>query len=114
MAYKVSEVAKLANITIRTLHHYDEVGLLVPSDRSEAGYRLYTAADLEKLQQILFYKELGFGLDDIRRIMDDPRFDRMKALHAQRGLVAEQRRRLDTVLWLIDKTLDSIEGDVAM
>ena len=64
MPYKVGEVARLAHVSVRTLHHYHEIGLLVPSGRSEGGgYRLYTPEDLERLQQVLFYKELGFGLE---------------------------------------------------
>lgn len=69
---KVGDVARLARVSVRTLHHYDHVGLLKPSDRSEAGYRLYTDDDLVRLQQILFYKELGFGLDEIATILADP------------------------------------------
>jgi DNA-binding transcriptional MerR regulator len=75
MSYSVSRVAGLAGVTVRTLHHYDEIGLLVPSDRTAAGYRIYTDADLERLQQIRFYRELGFGLDEIATLLDtaDPR-----------------------------------------
>ena len=67
MAYTVGDVAKLAHVSVRTLHHYDEIGLLQPSERSDAGYRLYTLEDLERLQTVLFYKELGFALEEIRR-----------------------------------------------
>jgi DNA-binding transcriptional MerR regulator len=75
MSYSVSRVAGLAGVTVRTLHHYDEIGLLVPSERTAAGYRIYTDADLERLQQIRFYRELGFGLDEIATLLDtaDPR-----------------------------------------
>ena len=65
MGYSVSRVAALAGVTVRTLHHYDEIGLLVPSARTSAGYRIYTDNDLERLQQIRFYRELGFGLDAV-------------------------------------------------
>lgn len=73
MAYTVGDVARAAHVTVCTLHHYDQLGLLRPSGRSETDYRLYTAGDLERLQQILFYKELGFGLDEVRKLMADPR-----------------------------------------
>ena len=75
MSYSVSRVAGLAGVTVRTLHHYDEIGLLVPGERTAAGYRIYTDADLERLQQIRFYRELGFGLDEIATLLDtaDPR-----------------------------------------
>ena len=73
MSYLVGQVAGLAGVTIRTLHHYDEIGLLSPSGRSAVGYRIYEEADLERLQRILFYRELGFALEEIAAIVDDPR-----------------------------------------
>lgn len=114
MAYTVGDVAKLAHVSVRTLHHYDEVGLLHPSERSESGYRLYTLDDLEHLQQVLFYKELGFSLDEIRGLMADPAFDRREALLVQRELIAEQSLRLEALLGLIDKTLTSMERGIPM
>jgi DNA-binding transcriptional MerR regulator len=114
MAYKVGDVAKLAHVSVRTLHHYDETGLLVPSERSEAGYRLYTPEDLERLQQVLFHKELGFGLEEIRDLMADAAFDRREALIAQRDQIAMRALRLEAMLGLIDKTLASLEGGIPM
>lgn len=105
MAYKVGEVARLAHVSVRTLHHYDETGLLEPSARSEAGYRLYTTGDLERLQHVLFYREIGFGLEEIRDLMADPAFDRREALAAQRDLLSTRMRRLEAMIDLIDKTL---------
>ena len=75
----VSEVSELANVTVRTLHHYDEIGLLSPAARSDAGYRLYSRADLERLQEILVWRQLGFSLTEIRRLLDDPGHDRLGA-----------------------------------
>ena len=72
---KVSEVAKLTGVTVRTLHYYDEIGLLKPGEVTEAGYRVYNDADLEVLQQILFFRELDFPLEDIRKIMQNPAYD---------------------------------------
>jgi MerR family transcriptional regulator, thiopeptide resistance regulator len=112
--YTVGEAARLAHVSVRTLHHYEEVGLLCPSRRSEAGYRLYTLEDLETLQQVLFYKELGFSLDDIRELMSDPAFDRREALLVQRELIAEQTLRLEALLDLIDRTIDATDGGVRM
>lgn len=109
MAYTVNEVAKTAKVSVRTLHHYDAVGLLSPAQRSEAGYRLYDDKDLERLQQILFFKELGFSLDDIGRIMLDPVFDRRNALQAQRTLLAEKARRTEAMLTAIDMALAADE-----
>lgn len=114
MSHTVGEVAKLAHVSVRALHHYDEVGLLKPSGRSEAGYRLYSDADLERLQQVLFYKELGFELEEIREIMADPDFDRREALEAQRVLIAEQALRLEALMGLIDRTIERIDGGYGM
>lgn len=114
MTYTVGEVAKLAHVSVRTLHHYDEVGLLEASERSRAGYRLYSDDDLATLQQVLFYKELGIGLDEIRELMADPAFDRREALVSQRDQVARQLERLEALRGLIDKTLISMEGGIPM
>ncbi|MGV8083099.1 MAG: MerR family transcriptional regulator [Coriobacteriia bacterium] len=112
MEYTVGDVSKTAHVSIRTLHHYDELGLLAPSRRTAAGYRLYSDEDLLKLQQILFYKELGFELDEIRSLMADPEFDRREALVQQRKLIAEQATRLGAMLGLIDRTLETLDrGD---
>lgn len=110
----VGDVAKLAHISVRTLHHYDEIGLLKPSRRTESGYRLYTNEDLVKLQQILFYKELGFRLDEIKDLMDNPDFDRYEALLEQRRMISQQVSRLQAMLHLVDKTIASINGGVNM
>lgn len=110
----IGEVARLAHISVRTLRHYDAVGLLEPSARSEAGYRLYAPADLERLQQILFFRELDFGLADIRRIMADPGFDRRRALAAQRTLLAARARRLDSVVAAVDEALEALEKGTTM
>src|SRR5689334_19796005 len=80
MSLTVSQVARLAGVSVRTLHHYDAIALLCPSGRSEAGYRLYEQEDLQRLQQVLFFKELGFALEEIARIVGDPAFDLRAAL----------------------------------
>jgi MerR family transcriptional regulator, thiopeptide resistance regulator len=114
VSYTVGEVAKLAHVSVRTLHHYEQMGLLQPSGRTAAGYRLYGPDDLARLQQVLFYKELGFALDAIRRLMADPAFERVAALRAQRDLTAAHVLRLEAMLRLIDKTLASLEGGTRM
>jgi MerR family transcriptional regulator, thiopeptide resistance regulator len=114
MAWTVGETAQLAKISVRTLHHYDEVGLLSPSARSESGYRLYESQDLERLHQVLLFRELGFALDDIRRIMLDPTFDRAEALRAQRTLLAEKARRTEAMLSAIDAALATTERGAPM
>jgi len=113
-ACTVGDVSRLAHVSVRTLHHYDEIGLLVPSVPSDAGYRLYTPEDLGRLQQILFYRELGFGLQRIRDLMADPAFDPGEALLEQRGLVAARIDRLRALLALIDRTMASRRGVIRM
>lgn len=102
---KVSEVAKLTGVTVRTLHYYDEIGLLKPGEVTEAGYRVYNDADLEVLQQILFFRELDFPLEDIRKIMQNPAYDRQNALQKQKELLLQKRSRIDGLIALVDKTL---------
>jgi len=113
-ASRIGEVAKLAHVSVRTLHHYDSVGLLRPSGRSEAGYRLYTAEDLERLQTVLLYKELGFGLGEIRDLLAEPGFDRREALRAQRAQLARRSGRIDAMLALVDKTLAAMDEGIPM
>lgn len=110
----VGAAARLARVTVRTLHHYDEIGLLHPSERSAAGYRRYGASDLERLQLILFYRQLGFGLSDIGRIMRDPKFDRRTALLAQRELLARKAEQTRSMLGAIDVALAAIEKGMTM
>jgi DNA-binding transcriptional MerR regulator len=114
MPHTVGDVARIARVSVRTLHHYDAIGLLVPSMRSDAGYRLYGEADLERLQQILFYRELGFPLDDVARLLADTKLDRREALLAQRALLLEKRERADAMIRLVDRTLASIEKGAPM
>jgi DNA-binding transcriptional MerR regulator len=90
----VGAVARLAGVTVRTLHHYDEIGLLRPSGRSSAGYRRYGEADLERLQQILFYRELEFSLDQVRSAMADGGRDSFLHLRRQHALLSERIERL--------------------
>lgn len=105
---KISEVAKLSGVTVRTLHYYDEIGLLKPSKTTEAGYRMYSIEDLEKLQQILFFRELDFPLNEIKKIMINPNYDKIEALNKHKELLIEKRKRIDGLITLIDKT---IKGD---
>jgi DNA-binding transcriptional MerR regulator len=108
--YRVADVARLTGVSIRALHHYDAIGLLVPTGRTEAGYRLYTDADLLRLQQILIGRELGFSLEEIKRGLDDPRFDQRRALVEQRRRLEDKARALDGMLRAVDAAL-AIVGD---
>jgi DNA-binding transcriptional MerR regulator len=111
---RVGAVARMAGITVRTLHHYDEIGLLTPAGRSEAGYRRYTDADLERLQQILFYRELGFALDEIGSVMDgtdDGRTDggttASDHLRRQHALLLDRIERLQRMARAVEKALEA-------
>jgi DNA-binding transcriptional MerR regulator len=111
---KVKTVADLVGISVRTLHHYDEIGLLTPDKISESGYRLYSDDNLETLQQILFFRELGFPLKKIKQIINSPQFDRQEALELQRKMLLDKRRRLEQMITTIDKTIQHMKGEVPM
>jgi len=114
MAYTVGEVARLAHVSVRTLHHYDELGLFEPSARSEAGYRLYSDNDLARLQQVLLYRELGFTLEEIAQVLSDPEFEPLDALINQRMLVADRLMRDGALLALLDKMIATRQGGFQM
>ena len=109
--YSVSQLAKMACVSVRTLHHYDQIGLLKPTSRTSAGYRLYVERDLLRLQQILFFKELDLPLEEIRRILDDPAFDQLAALRHHRRMVEQEIERMTSLLLTIDKTMASLTED---
>ncbi|MFD1363618.1 MerR family transcriptional regulator [Lentibacillus salinarum] len=113
MQMKVKEVAELVGISVRTLHHYDDIGLLKP-DTTESGYRIYSQKDLESLQQILFFKQLGFPLKKIKAIINSPSFDREEAFQIQRKMLLEERARLDHMIATIDKTIQHMKGAIYM
>lgn len=111
MDLKINEVAKLTGITVRTLHYYDEIGLLKPSETTESGYRIYDDKALEILQQILFFKELDFPLNEIREIILNPAFDKELALNNHKELLIKKREHIDNLISLVD---NSIKGDKKM
>ncbi len=108
---KINEVAKLTGVSVRTLHYYDEIGLLRPQQVTAAGYRLYDQSSLARLQQILFFKELDFPLKEIKAIMSKPDYDQAEALSRQKALLEKKRQRLDR---LIDLVSDSMKGERTM
>lgn len=114
MAFTVGELAKLTGITVRTLHHYDELGVVRPSARSAAGYRLYEEQDVLRLQQVLLYRELGLALEQIAAVIDDPAFSRGEALRAHRAALLERRVRLDAMVAAVDAALRLEEGKTTM
>ena len=104
----VHEVADLTGITIRTLHYYDEIGLLKPTMVTDSKYRLYTDDDLSRLQEILFFREVGFALKEIKSLLASPNYDRTKALKRHLDILQAQKERIDALISLI-KT--EIEGN---
>jgi Predicted transcriptional regulators len=114
MEYTINELAKLAGISTRTLRYYDSMGLLVPEKITPAGYRIYGTAQADRLQQILFYKSLGFRLDKIKTTMRSTDFERLTALREQKELMQRQRGRLDALIDTISKTIESEEGNKSM
>jgi DNA-binding transcriptional MerR regulator len=107
-ALTVGRVARLSGTTVRTLHHYEEIGLLVPSRRSAAGYRLYAGADIDRLTRILYYRELGFPLDAIAHLLDEPGTDPVSHLQRQRALLRERIDRLDAMVAAIDRETEAL------
>lgn len=103
----VGEVARLVGISVRTLHHYDEISLVVPSGRTAKGYRSYSAGDVERLHQVLTYRELGFVLDDISALLDDPSVDAMAHLRRQRTLLNQRIERLHEMAAAVDRMMEA-------
>lgn len=110
MEYTVHELAKLAGITARTIRYYDQIGLLKPARINSSGYRIYGEAEVDKLQQILFYRELGVGLGDIRKIINSPSFNRLEALKEHRAKLLDEKKRLELLIANVEKTIAMLEG----
>lgn len=114
MEYSVKALADLAGVSVRTLHYYDEIGLLSPARVVSNGYRLYGAAELFRLQQILLYRELGFGLKQIASVLDRPDLDPLETLHEHRILLEEEIERLKLLVGTVDNTIARLRGEVEM
>lgn len=112
--YTVGAAAELAGVSVRALHHYDQVGLLRPSARTDAGYRLYSVADVHRLQRIVFYRELGLDLADIADILADPHTTDEDHLRRQRDLLTARIARTRTMLTLIDRELAARATGIAL
>ncbi len=113
-SYATGELARLSGVSARTLQFYDKIGLLKPESYSESGYRRYDEAAALRLQQILFFRELGFELADIRAVMDKPDFDLLAALQSHRKLLEEKAGRLGELLATVDKTIKKLKGEKEM
>ncbi|WP_405759747.1 MerR family transcriptional regulator [Streptomyces sp. NBC_01420] len=107
MEHSVGQVAGFAGVTVRTLHHYDTIGLLSPGGRSHAGHRRYDDADLDRLQQILFYRELGFPLDEIADLLDDPDADPREHLRRQHALLSHRIEELQRMAAAVETAMEA-------
>ncbi|MEV6020889.1 MerR family transcriptional regulator [Streptomyces sp. NPDC051997] len=107
MGYSVGQVAGFAGVTVRTLHHYDEIGLLAPGERSHAGHRRYDDADLDRLQQILFYRELGFPLDEVAALLDDPDVDPRASLRRRHALLTARIEKLQRMAAAVEHAMEA-------
>src|SRR5262245_32817709 len=107
MSYSAGDVARVSGVSVRTLHHYDEIGLLSPSGRTPAGYRQYESEDLARLQQILGYRALGFDLRKITTILDDPRIDTLDHLRKQRELLESKVEHLAGMVRTVEKMMEA-------
>ncbi len=114
MPYTVQQLADLAGVSVRTLHYYDEIQLLTPERIQRNGYRYYEEKELLKLQQILFFRELDFPLEEIKRILSSPNFDMPEALRDQRRLIELKKNRLSRLTETIDKTIKKINDELMM
>lgn len=114
MEYTIQKLSQMAGISSRTLRYYDEIGILKPARVNSSGYRVYGRTELDQLQQILFYRELGLSLEDIRGIVTDPDFDAEKALKEHHSKLLDKRLRLDLLIANVQKTIAANEGRIAM
>ncbi|MEU8780969.1 MerR family transcriptional regulator [Streptomyces sp. NPDC048637] len=114
MSYSVGQVAAFAGVTVRTLHHYDEIGLLQPGERNYAGHRRYGDDDLDRLQQILFYRELGFPLDEVAALLDDPHVDPQQHLRRQHDLLTERIGKLQKMAAAVEHAMEARRMNVRL
>lgn len=114
MEYSIQKLSQLAGVSSRTLRYYHEIGILKPAGINSSGYRVYGRAELDRLQQILFYRELGVSLEGIRKIVTAPGFDANKALKEHHARLLEQKDRLDLLIANVEKTIAAYEGRMTM
>ena len=112
--YTVKQLSALAGVSIRTLHYYDEIGLLEPNERTASGYRYYGQEELYRLQQVLFYRELDYPLSEIRSILDDPDFDLIRSLRFHKAEMSKRADRMQALLDTVEKTLTALKEKEGM
>lgn len=111
MDFTIKKAADISGVTVRTLRYYHQIGILIPESINNSLYRLYNDADIEALQQILFYKELGFSLDEIKALKTRCAFDDIDILNKQKTLLSEKIKRLENIMTLLDKAINDLKGD---
>ncbi|MCM3628618.1 MerR family transcriptional regulator [Paenibacillus glycanilyticus] len=114
MEYTVQKLGQLAGVSTRTLRYYDELGLLKPARVSSSGYRIYGEAEVDLLQQILFFRELGIGLEQIKQIVTDPSFDKTNALKEHHEQLLDRRRQLDVLIRNVEQSIEHAGGKIKM
>ncbi|MBO0432299.1 MerR family transcriptional regulator [Enterococcus sp. DIV0660C] len=114
MEYTIKKIAELSGVSPRTLRFYDEIGLLKPAKINSSGYRIYGAKEIDRLQQILFYRSLEFKLEQIQELLNQPDFDQQQALRNHQQLLLKKRAQIDALLTTVQKTLTSYEGGITM
>jgi DNA-binding transcriptional MerR regulator len=114
MSWTVGELARLAGVTVRTLHHYDRIGLVRPSERTPAGYRSYDVRDLDRLQQVLVYRELGFPLEEVATLLDDPAADPAAHLRRQHRLLRERLERTQAMVAAVEKEMEARQMGISL
>ncbi|WP_434510288.1 MerR family transcriptional regulator [Desulfitobacterium sp. AusDCA] len=114
MEYTVQKLSRIAGISTRTLRYYDEIGILKPARVNSSGYRIYGQAEVDRLQHILFYRELGVELEQIKAILESPSFDRIKALKEHREKLLGKKEQLERLISNVDKTIAATEGEIKM
>lgn len=114
MEYTVNKLAKMAGVSTRTLRFYDEIGLLSPARVSSNGYRIYGRKEIDRLQQILFYRELGVPLEEIRKIMSSDDFDELASLESHLSALLARRDQLDLLIANVEKTIKAAKGEMIM
>src|SRR5438270_9959663 len=114
VSYSVGQVARLAGVSVRTLHHYHQIGLLVPSGHTPAGYRRYVDADLDRLQRVLFYRELGFPLEQIVTLLDDPAIDPQAHLRRQHDLLIQRIERLTEMVTAVERAMEAEKMGISL
>lgn len=114
MEYTVNKLAKISGVSTRTLRYYDEIGLLKPAKIRSNGYRIYGKVQMDKLQQILFYREMGVSLEEIKKLLSDPNYDQAESLINHKKALLQKKEQLQVLIETVDKTIRSLKGEIEM